>query len=532
MNTWVYQSSALFVLAVLFAAPHVKASEDSVRNIGSRLELFVDHYLIERMEGARLKLHEPRREEVVFNTDGYVGYTTVIKDRESYRLYYSWRDPQRTDDDDARPSFPEGKEDVVTRYAESSDGIHWTKPKLSLFVVQGSLDNNVVLGGQSWISKTFSPFRDTRVGVPVSERFKALGGAFSAPNDPRLGGLMALVSADGIHWKQLSERPVINEWHYPHPTDTDQPAVFWSESEERYVCYPRVRMKNSKEFAHEDVYKIGYRWIGRSTSKDFINWTKVEPMDVGDAPVEEFYHNQTHPYFRAPHIYIALPVRFMGAPLNPGRRALTVSQLNEVLADPVAPGKAYKSTMALEFTDIVLLTSRGGNRYDRTFAEALIRPGLDLRNWTNRANYSTLGVVPTGPSEMSIYMKQYGHYSWRGRIPSGHIRRFALRIDGFISVNAPFGGGEVVTKPLTFSGKELAINYSTSAPGSVRVEIQDKFGQPLAGYSLAEAIEIIGDQIERVVSWKEGSDVSKLAGKSIRLRFVMKDADLYSIRFK
>ena len=59
-------------------------------------------------------------------------------------------------------------------------------------------------------------------------------------------------------------------------------------------------MKNSKEFAHEDVYKIGYRWIGRSTSKDFINWTKVEPMDVGDAPVKEFYHNQTHPYFRAP----------------------------------------------------------------------------------------------------------------------------------------------------------------------------------------------------------------------------------------
>ena len=109
-----YQSSALFVLAVLFTAPHVKA-EDSVRNIGSRLELFVDHYLIERMEGARLKLHEPRREEVVFNTDGYVGYTTVIKDRESYRLYYSWRDPQRTDDDDERPSFPEGKEDVVTR---------------------------------------------------------------------------------------------------------------------------------------------------------------------------------------------------------------------------------------------------------------------------------------------------------------------------------------------------------------------------------------------------------------------------------
>jgi hypothetical protein len=489
------------------------ADEDSIRDIGSRLELFVDHYLIGRMEGAGLKLHEPRQAEIAINMEGYGGYTIVIKDDRTYRMYYSSRSTQDTELDT-----------YVTRYAESTDGIHWTKPELGLFDVKGTRANNVV-EKQYLVSGGFSPFLDSRPGVPASERYKALGGIFAqSPKYPGLGGLMAFVSADGIHWKQLRDKPVINKWHYPHFTDTDLPAVFWSESEGQYVCYPRVRMKNRTEFAHEDVFKTGYRWIGRTTSKDFINWTKVVPMEY--APVEEFYHNQTHPYFRAPHIYIALPTRFMGVPLNPGRHALNESQVKELLADPNNQGKFYESLLAVDIVDTVLLTSRGGNRYDRTFSEAFIRPGLDVRNWTNRANYSVLGVVPTGPNEMSIYMLHYPHFR------TSHIRRYTLRTDGFVSVNAPYAGGEMVTKPFIFSGKELVINYATSAPGGVRVEIRDKAGQPLPGYSLTDATEMIGDQIERVVTWKGGSDLSKLAGKPIRLRFVMKDADLYSIRFR
>ncbi len=42
---------------------------------------------------------------------------------------------------------------------------------------------------------------------------------------------------------------------------------------------------------------------------------------------------------------------------------------------------------------------------------------------------------------------------------------------------------------------------------------------------------LYGDQIDRVVSWKAGTDVSKLAGEPIRLKVELKDADLYSFRF-
>jgi hypothetical protein len=110
--------------------------------------------------------------------------------------------------------------------------------------------------------------------------------------------------------------------------------------------------------------------------------------------------------------------------------------------------------------------------------------------------------------------------------------RYSLRTDGFASVNAPYCGGEFVTRPLTFIGRELVLNFSTGAAGSVKIEIQDTDGKSLPGYSLAEATELIGDAIERVASWKSGPDVSKINGRSVKLRFVMKDADVYSLRFR
>ena len=97
---------------------------------------------------------------------------------------------------------------------------------------------------------------------------------------------------------------------------------------------------------------------------------------------------------------------------------------------------------------------------------------------------------------------------------------------------AAYAGGELVTKPLKFSGKELEINFGTSAAGGIRVEIQDVAGKPMPGFSLADANKQIGNEVQRVVTWKQGSDVSSLAGKAVRLRFLIKDADLYSFKFE
>ena len=177
-------------------------------------------------------------------------------------------------------------------------------------------------------------------------------------------------------------------------------------------------------------------------------------------------------------------------------------------------------------SDAVFMTSRGGNAYDRTFLESYVRPGPDLRNWVARSNYPVLGVVPTAGNEMSFYIqRRYGQ-------PTTHLERMTLRTDGFTSVNGGYQGGELRTKPFRFTGRHLEMNYSTSAAGGVRVEIQNQDGQAIDGFSLSDCPTILGDQLDRVVAWESGSDVAALAGRTIRLRFQLKDADLFSIRFR
>ena len=177
-------------------------------------------------------------------------------------------------------------------------------------------------------------------------------------------------------------------------------------------------------------------------------------------------------------------------------------------------------------SESVFMSSRDGVHWDRRFMEPFLGLGPDSDNWTDRNLYIGVGVVPTGPAEMSVYFME--HY----RRPSIRLRRGTLRIDGFVSVNAPYVGGEFVTRPLTFEGNELVINYATSVAGGLRVEIQDVDGQPIDGYQLSQCVEVFGDEVERVVRWERGSDVGSLAGKPIRLRFVMAAADLYAIQFR
>ena len=59
----------------------------------------------------------------------------------------------------------------------------------------------------------------------------------------------------------------------------------------------------------------------------------------------------------------------------------------------------------------------------------------------------------------------------------------------------------------------------------------DQHGADIPGFGLTDALEQYGNEIERTVAWKSGADVGHLAGQAIRLRVVMKDADLYALRF-
>ena len=155
-----------------------------------------------------------------------------------------------------------------------------------------------------------------------------------------------------------------------------------------------------------------------------------------------------------------------------------------------------------------------------------MRPGIGLENWVSRTNYPALNIVQTGAAEMSLYANQnYGQ-------PTAHLHRYSLRLDGLASIRAPLSGGELLTRPLRFVGRRLLLNVATSAAGGLRVEIQDADGKPLSGFSSRDCDEVIGNEIERVVSWKGRDDIGALASHSVRLRIEIKDADLYALRFE
>lgn len=478
-------------------AASIACAEDNSRAIGSRRELFVDRFLIERLTNARLHLHEPRDEGVVLRMDKpwegpHAGYTTVLSDGDRLLMYYRG----------ISQLGPDGSEHERTCLAESVDGSHWTRPELGLFEFDGSTANNIVLANAAPVSHNFCPMIDTKPGAAADERFKAVGGTGDK--------LFAFVSADGVHWRRMRDEPILTSSHVPfkhiHLFDS-QNLAFWSEAEQTYVCYFRVW--------------DGLRKIARSTSSDFRVWSDAVLMrqvhDDGhsgprDAPAEHLYTNQTSPYFRAPQIYIATAARFFE-----GRQVVTDEQARRLQVNP----DYYRDT-----SDSVFMTSRGGDVYDRTFLEAHLKPGIGLSNWVSRTNYPALNFIPTGPTEMSYYIN-HDYAS-----PTAHLRRYSLRLDGFASVRAGAEGGELLTRPFTFSGDRLVLNFATSAGGGLRCELQDQSGQVLPGHSLAECQEIIGNELERVVQWNGSDSVTAHAGQVVRLRVVLSDADLFAIQFQ
>lgn len=481
MKIWV----GILSFLSLFSNDCLVAQNTEAVFIGNQRELFVDQYLIDEMVGVTQKLHPPRNEGPVIYFDkkwegNFSGYSTVVKEGSLYRLYYRG----------IRDAGSDGADNEVTCYAESRDGKIWSKPDLGLHMVDGTYSNNVVIANAAPVTHNFTPFLDKNPNVKTAHRFKALGGI-------KTSGLKAYSSPDGINWKMMQENPVITEGDFD-----SQNIAFWSEQENKYICYLRAS-------AFSDGKK--YRSVSRTTSVDFINWTKPEPMIFGNVPYDHLYTQQTSPYYRAPQIYIAIGARFM-----PGRQVVSDEQSIVLNVNP----KYYK-----DCSDAIFMTTRGGHLYDRTFMESFIRPEIGLENWVSRSNYPALNIVETGVNEMSVYVNE--SYAQEG----AHLKRYSMRIDGMVSVNASMKEGNFLTKPIVFNGNSLEINYATSAAGFVKVELLDGDGKTIPGFSKDDATEIIGNEIKRIVLWKGSQSLSSISGKPVRLKFYLKDADLYSFKF-
>ena len=519
---WMKTASAAAVLSGASTTVSPAAEKTGkVTEIGSRRELFVEPTLINKLSGgARLQLHQPVAREITFVCDkpwegSSCAYMKVFQDGELYRMYYRGSDVVYTKDGYHSPH------EEVACYAESRNGIHWTKPELGLFQYNGSKKNNIIWMGSG--SHNFAPFLDTRPGCPAEERFKALAGDFRK-------GLQAFVSADGKRFKPVQQKPVIAKGAFDSLN-----LAFWDSVAGVYREY------------HRD-FRQG-RDIRTGTSQDFVHWTdpeflsyeahrhESEPEDappVRDADpanqlpgrVSQLYTNQIIPYYRAPHLYLGFPTRYID-------RGWTYSatQLPRYDYRKLRGAKSRREGTAV--TDGMFMASRSGTHF-HIWPESFIRPGLRTeQSWFYGDTYQNHGLVETAshiedaPPELSVYVSENSHQDHPGQ-----FRRYTLRIDGFVSLQAPLAGGELITQPLVFQGERLSLNLSTSAAGSVRVEFQEPNGTPIPGFTLDDAHELYGDSLDLAAAWKGAeTSVAARSGKPVRLRFAVRDADVFSYQF-
>lgn len=513
MNVGINMKRYAILLLIVLLAPVARAEEPI--DIGSRRELMIDDYLIDSMsDSLRLQMHRPIRRNVALVTDApwegnACAYSSLFHDGEKYRMYYT---ANHYVNRNGRIDEPHGRH---VCYAESVDGIQFTKPKLGLVEFDGSKQNNIVLGPETIPGVRIDPghttiIKDTNPDCPPDARYKAL------VRSPVKGevGLFALKSADGLHFSRLGNGLVITDGYF----DSENLA-FWDSVRGEYRAYFR-------DFQGGRPGAGGVRGIKTATSPDFINWSQAEWLEYPGVPDEQLYTNQIAPYARAPHIFIGFPKRYIdrGWVDSTGKLSGIAERKARAAASP-----RYGSAV----TDALMMTSRDGQTFKR-WGEAIIRPGPSrINSWVYGDNLVSWGILPTksdlpeSPDEQSIYAIE-GY--WTGG--SQNFRRYSFRTDGFVSIQAPLSGGEFITKPLSFKGSQLEINYATSAAGSVRVEVRDADGKPIPGHSLSECHEIFGDEIERTVAWKGGASVKTLSGRPVRLRFVLKDADLFSFRFR
>ncbi len=488
------------------AKDRTSADEQQVLDIGSRRELFVDDGLIDQSQGCRRRLNRPDRRDIVFRTDAAwegngSAYQSIVRDGERWLMYY------RGGHNPASPAYKKDPRSWETLcVAESRDGLSWTRPKVGKVEFGGSKNNNLILNESMVSDIGGSPahtavFRDENPDCPEKERFKMV----IYGRKPK--GLFLMVSEDGLDFRLKSAQPFATKGAFD-----SQNLMFWDIARGTYREYHRS-------------FNNGLRGIMTAASDNPLSFPEPKWLEYPGASPHALYTNQVQPYYRAPHLLLGFPMRYVDRGWTPSAKALPNLEAREYRA---SQSRRYGTAV----TDAMLMSSRDGEKFEM-WDEAFIRPGPSRTDtWVYGDNFIFWGMVETpshlaaAPPEISLYATE-GY--WEGEATS--VRRYVSRLDGFVSLTAPYEGGEIVTKPLRFSGRSLELNFATSAAGSIQVGIETPSGEPVPGYELKTCDPVYGDLVDAKVSWNKTQDLADLAGQPVRLRFRISDADLFAFRF-
>ena len=478
---------------------HFNLSNSPIELEKGQRQLFIDDYLIERIDGLRRVVNQPKKhpENPLIRPDmpwesraQAFGAALFDDERGIFRFWYLIRPKDRGSNPLIVNNRERAPNTCLLAYAESNDGIQWNKPNLGQFPYDGDRNNNLIDLGL-WNCEGISVLYDKHE-IDLNRRWKAVywdhgsgGGAIiDGCQQWNLGGLddgfCVAFSPDGINWTPYEGNPVLFRY-----CDCNQNVVY-DEKIGKYVAFSR--------------FGFGRR-LGRSESVDFIHWTipqLVLDCDKADG--------------RGTQIYSA------GIDIYEGLY--------------IAPFQIYREYIDGKI-DVQLAVSRDGIHWTRVGERATWLPLGDDDSWEG-------GWVGTCERFIIHNDEIYIYYLGRDKPHQGPkfgrpVRKYPistglaiLRRDGFVSLDAEEKEGYILTKPFILFGSELLLNVDATN-GEINVDVTDVDGNLIKGFNHSQPIT--GNRLSAIVKWKNAS-LSDIAGQLIRLRINMRSAKLYSFWFK
>ncbi len=471
-------------------------------------QLFLDDVLVARMKNLKRDVKQPVKhaanplikQDYPWEKRTMQVYGTVLYEPETkkFRCWY-----MSSENDNGFPATPEapGLPEYYICYAESEDGIHWSKPMVGQGKLGPHTTHNIVIPGGHGICVMKTPEdRDPK------RLYKAAGGPTYA------------FSSDGIQWKMHNWRPAIGK------NDTTTSVVKWKDE---FLAYVRNQEK-------EPAWSGVMRGVGLSTSKDFIHWSPKKSVFVTD-------EKDGYPWVQ-PH-------------------ALCVTAYGDQLIGLLPLIAVHPTADVADITEVQLMVSRDGRAWQRVADRAPFmareKPEpMAKRSWDYRFHPGSTMLVKDDLVYIYYYgtSMRWGEESWRGNPPaSGEAASKAelvdtrsriygiglatLPADRFVSLRPEnwAANGVLETHPLQFSGRNLLVNANLSV-GKMQVEVLDKDGKVLPGFAAEQSELTVNDPLRYRVTWKaDGAertlgDVPAENGRA--LRFLVRDGDFYAFQVK
>ena len=460
-------------------------------------ELFIDDGIIEESRGVTKTLHPLSKYAgnpvmiALYPWEGALWlYGTVWREADgTFRMWYQGQGgmaiPTMGSDISDSPwshiGFDPNNLLYTVGYATSRDGIFWERPNLGLIEYEGSSDNNLVLLDAAFANV----IKDDREQDPA-RLYKSLFWQSDTPDGTNnMGeGVSVAFSPDGFRWTKYAGNPVI-----PRSSDNHM-LLGWDERHGQYVAYCRPTL-------HEGNMT---RRIGRSVSDDFVTWTDPEDVlvpDADDPPGTELYGM---PVFKYEGFYIG-QLYIYHAPVEEKQIRFT---------GPV---------------DVQLAVSRDGIAWERAGERAPFIPNGPPGSIDMGEIYTSLAPVVMGDELWFYYSGSAADHADIGG--AAYVCLGKLRLDGFVSVDAGDETGTLVTKLFRCQGGRLSINAAARG-GAVGVAVLDTDGIPHEGYSRQECALFDGDSVRHDVTWRTTASLDQLKGRDIRLKFYLRNAELYS----